>query len=406
MQIIITILIISFLFERYLDYRNRKTWSFSIPAELSDLYSPSEYEKAQSYDLAKDKLSKLASVFSLVLLLALIVSGGFNLLHQWTVTITSDLVYQSLLFFGVLFVASDIIQLPFSLYSTFVIEEKFGFNRSSIATFFMDKLKGYLIGGLLGGSLLAMFVLFYLITGANFWWIMWITIIIVSMLLSMFYASLILPLFNKLTPLPEGELRKALEEYCNKAKFPLTDLFVMDGSKRSNKANAFFSGLGSKKRIVLYDTLIEKHSIEELVAIMAHEVGHYKLKHTRLMLVTSFFQTGLMLWIFSLAINQPWLSEAMGGKEKTFVLGVLAFVILYSPISLFLGMLMNMLSRKHEYEADNFAAKTSSSDSLITALKKLSKDNLSNLQPDSLYVKIYYSHPTLLQRIRSLNGNC
>jgi STE24 endopeptidase len=263
-------------------------------------------------------------------------------------------------------------------------------------------LKGYLLGGIIGGCLLSMFVLFYQVAGANFWWIAWLSISGFTLLLSMFYASVILPLFNKLTPLPEVELRTALVNYCNKVKFPVSDLFVMDGSKRSAKANAFFSGLGPKKKIVLFDTLIEKHTVDELVAVMAHEVGHYKRKHTYKMTIISILQTGLMMFLLGQFINTPALSNALGSPIAVLGLGMIGFFMLYSPVSILLSMVTNSLSRKHEYEADAYAKETFGATPLMEALKKLSKDNLTNLTPHPAYVFMYYSHPTLLQRINSL----
>jgi len=297
---------------------------------------------------------------------------------------------------------SDLLLLPFSIYSTFVIEEKFGFNRTTIKTFILDKIKGYLLAATLGGSVISLFVLFYQYAGSSFWWIAWISISGFSLLISMFYASFILPMFNKLSPLPEGELRDALTAYCKKVNFPVSDLFVMDGSKRSSKANAFFSGLGPKKKIVLFDTLIEKHSVCELVAVMAHEVGHFKKKHTFTMIGISILQMGLMMFILGKFINTPDLSIALGADKAALPLGLIAFFLLYSPVSMILSIGMNMLSRKHEYEADNFAAETSSAIDLVNALKKLSKDSLSNLNPHPAYVFVYYSHPTLLQRMKNM----
>ena len=265
-----------------------------------------------------------------------------------------------------------------------------------------DKLKGYLIIATLGGSVMALFVLFYQYAGASFWWIAWLSISGFSLLISMFYASIILPLFNSLSPLPDGALRDALTAYCKKVGFPVADLFVMDGSKRSSKANAFFSGLGPKKKIVLFDTLIENQSVNELVAVMAHEVGHYKKKHTFTMIGMSVLQTGLMMFILGKFINTPNLSMALGASYAAFPLGLIAFFLLYSPVSMLLSIAMNILSRKHEFEADNFAAETSDANDLINALKKLSKDSLSNLNPHPAYVFVYYSHPTLLQRMNNM----
>ena len=266
--------------------------------------------------------------------MVMLFSGAFGWLYSFTGTFTQDLIWHTLLFFGIYGLAMDILNTPFSLYAVFVIEEKYGFNRTSIKTYILDKLKGYLLGGLIGGCLLSMFVLFYQVAASNFWWIAWLSISGFTLLLSMFYASVILPLFNKLTPLPEGELRTALVDYCKKVNFPVSDLFVMDGSKRSAKANAFFSGLGPKKKIVLFDTLIEKHSVDELVAVMAHEVGHYKRKHTYNMTIFSILQTGVMMFLLGQFINNPALSLALGAPTAVLALGMIGFFMLYSPVSI------------------------------------------------------------------------
>ena len=405
LYIIITIILFEYILERYLDHLNAKNYTPELPIELKGIYDETRYRKSQEYERANDKFSFYTSTFSLLLMLLLLFSGSFALLEKWALSITPDLVWSTLLFFGVLGLVADIIQTPFALYKLFVIEDNFGFNRITLKTFFMDKLKGYLLGGLIGGSLLTMFVLFYQLTGQNFWIYTWVAISLFTLVMVMFYASWIVPMFNKLTPLPEGSLRTKIEAYITKVSFKLDNLFVMDGSKRSAKANAFFSGLGSKKKIVLYDTLIEKHTEEELVAVLAHEVGHYKKKHTRLTLIISVLQTGLMLFILSIFINSPSLSQALGADGSSFVLGLLAFGMLYSPVSMLLSIVMNMLSRKNEYEADHYAATTYEAEPMRTALKKLSVDNLSNLRPHPLYVFFHYSHPTLLQRLEALKGS-
>lgn len=403
LYLIIIILLVDFILERSLDYLNSKTWSQPLPAEVKDLYDAEKYAKAMDYDKANSNFSLISSAFSLILMLAILLTGGFSSLNIWVQSITTHPIYSCLLFFAVLSIASDIITLPFSLYSIFVIEEKFGFNKMTIKTFIADKLKGYLIGGIIGGALLSAFVWFYGYAGENFWIYIWIIFSAFMLLMNMFYASWILPLFNKLTPLDEGELRTAIENYCSKVDFKLDNLFVMDGSKRSAKANAFFSGLGKKKRIVLYDTLINQHNTEELVAVLAHEIGHYKKKHTQQSFIVSIIQTGVTLFIFSRFVNNAAIAAAMGSAQPSLVLGMLGFGMLYSPVSMVIGLLMNILSRKNEYEADNYAATTYAAKPLADALKKLSVNQLSNLQPHPLYVFFNYSHPTLLQRLKAMH---
>lgn len=400
----ICVLFFNYLLEVFLEYLNGKKWSNKLPAELSDIYEPGKYKLSQEYDRTKKRFSLVTGAFNLVLMLILLLSGSFSLLDNWAMASGGSEIRGTLLFFAMLAILSDFIGLPFDMYRIFVIEDRFGFNRTTLKLFFTDKLKGYLLGGLLGGSLLALFVLFYQQTGSLFWLYAWFTLVLVMFLATMFYATWILPLFNKLTPLPPGALRAAIENYCNKVDFKLDNLFVMDGSKRSAKANAFFSGIGKKKRIVLYDTLIANHTEQELVSILAHEIGHYKRKHTRTGFFLSIAQTGIMLFIFSLFIHNPGLSAAFGSEHTSLRLGILGFFLLYSPISLIMGVLMNMVSRSNEFEADRYAAETSNGVALQESLKKLSVNNLSNLQPHPLYVYFYYSHPPLLQRLKALQS--
>jgi STE24 endopeptidase len=292
--------------------------------------------------------------------------------------------------------------MPFSIYDIFVIEERFGFNTTTLKTFLFDKLKTWFLGALIGGGILALIIWLYSITNDLFWIYAWIAMSLFSIFMSMFYSHIIVPLFNKQTPLPEGELRNAIELFADRSGFKLKNIFMIDGSKRSTKANAYFSGLGKKKRIVLYDTLIKDLSTEEITAVLAHEIGHYKKKHSFWNMLISIIQSGIMLYIFSIFVNHPELSKAMGSETISFQLGLIAFGIMYSPISLCIDLFMNILSRKHEYEADQFAKQNGVSEGLISGLKKLSEKNLSNLTPHPYYVFFYYSHPTLYQRIKSL----
>jgi STE24 endopeptidase len=402
LQLILIILIANYLLERYLDWINIRHWSNELPEELKGIYDEDKYRRSQEYEKTKTRFSFISSTFSLIVMLIVLLTGSFALLNNWVLTVTTHPVWSVLLFFGVITVLSDILNLPFSYYRVFIIEENFGFNRMNLKTFFLDKLKGYFLGAVLGGSMLYLFTWLYNTTGANWWIYTWIALSAVMLFMIMFYSSLIVPLFNKLTPMPKGELRNAIENYCSKVGFKLKDLFIMDGSRRSSKANAFFSGIGAKKRIVLFDTLINNHSNNELVAVLAHEIGHYKKKHTLYSFILSIVQAGLMLFIFSKVIDNPALSQALGSSKPYLQLGMLAFGLLYSPLSLVIGLLMNIISRKNEFEADRYAKTTFDSDSLITALKKLSVNNLSNLVPHPVYVFFYYSHPPLLERLRAL----
>ena len=401
-NLIVIIILFDFLFERLLDYLYLKNWSPELPQEAQGIFDEDKYKKSQEYYKVNNNFSTVVSVFSLIVMLLMLFLNGFAFVDSFVRSYTNNSIFMALLFFGILGLASDIIGIPFSLYKTFIIEEKFGFNKITLKTFLLDKIKGYLLAAIIGGGLISLIVWIYQSTGNLFWLYAWAAVSIFMLFATMFYASIILPLFNKLKPLEPGELRTAIEYYCSKVNFKLNNIFVMDGSKRSSKANAFFSGLGARKRIVLFDTLIEKHTTEELVAILAHEVGHYKKKHTQFGLILGVLQTGAMLFIMSLMISNPSLSKAIGVQQPSFHIGILAFSLLYSPLSELLGIIMNVFSRKHEFEADYFAATTYASEPLQTGLKKLSVDNLSNLKPHPAYVFVHCSHPPLLERLAAL----
>nr|MBK9649782.1 M48 family metallopeptidase [Bacteroidota bacterium] len=402
LTILVSIVVISFLFERWLDYLNSKTWTTSLPFELQGLYDEEKYAKAMQYDKVNSRFENFTATLSFTVTLIMLLMGVFGKWYTYCESFGLSYTLTHFLFFGSLFIFSDLLNLPFQLYQTFNIEQKFGFNQTTLSTFFADKIKGYLLGIMIGGPLMAAFIYFYQYSGPNFWIYAWVVISGFSLLMAAFYSSLILPLFNKLQPLAHGDLRTAIENYCNKAGFKISNLMVMDGSKRSAKANAFFTGLGQSKKIVLFDTLINQHTQEELVAVLAHEVGHYKHRHILVSMIISVLQMGVLLYIFSLFVNEPAISVAMGGNKPVLALGILGFGILYSPLSLITSLVMNFISRKNEYEADAFAAKTYSAEPLMNALKKLSVNHLSNLTPHAAYVFFNYSHPTLLQRIRAL----
>jgi len=399
---ILIIVILDFLLERLLDYLNRTYWSDELPAVLRDIYDPDRYKKSQQYLRTNHRFSQITETFNFILLIGMLFLGGFAFLDQLVRQITGHPILMALLFFGILGFVADLLGTPFSAYATFVIEERFGFNKTTVKTFLLDKLKGWFLGLIIGGGLLALIVWIYMVTGQWFWLIAWSVISSFTIFMAMFYSNLIVPLFNKQTPLEPGELREAIEAFAAKANFPLRDIFVMDGSKRSSKANAYFTGLGKKKRIVLYDTLIKDHPNEELVAVLAHEIGHYKKKHTTVGIITSIVQTGIMLFILSLFIDNPELSLALGSPEPSFHMGVLVFGILYTPLSMALGLILNILSRKHEYAADRYASVHYRPDSLKDALIRLSVNNLSNLRPHPAYVFFYYSHPPLLKRLQAI----
>ncbi len=402
--IIIGILLFDFILERFLEYLNSTQWSDQLPAEVKDIYDEKQYQKQQTYEKANFRFSMISSSFSFILIFLMFLFAGFAVVNNWALSVSDNPIGTALVFFGILLLVSDLLTTPFSIYDTFVIEEKFGFNKTTPKTFILDKLKGYILGILIGGGLLALIVFIYQLTTTDFWIYTWIVVTGFSIFMVLFYSNLIVPLFNKQTPLPDGELKSAIEAFSSKVGFKLDNIYVIDGSKRSTKANAYFTGFGAKKRVVLYDTLINDLTTSELVAVLAHEIGHYKKHHVIWSLLSGTVQTGVMLYLFSLFVGSSNLSVALGVEKPSFHIGLVAFGILYSPISLVTGLAMNIFSRKNEYEADAFAAKHFNGNELASALKKLSVKNLSNLRPHPVFVFFHYSHPTLLQRVQALKA--
>jgi len=402
--LIITIVILDFGWTQYLAYRNRKRMSPEIPVQLQGIYDEDKYRKQQAYQRENSRFGLLSGSVSFIIILLILIFQGFGWLDGEVRQYVESPLLVSLAFIGVLFIGNEIISLPFSYYDTFVIENKYGFNKSTPKVFWTDQIKGLLLSVILGGVILSALIWFYDNFGVHAWLYAWGLITAFSLFMTLFYSNVIVPLFNKQTPLEEGELRNAIEDFSRKAGFDLTNIYVIDASKRSTKANAYFTGLGKKKRIVLFDTLINDLDTEEIVAVLAHEIGHYKKKHIIKSLITSILYTGAMLFILSFFLNNQALAQALGSDIPSFHLGIIAFSILFTPISLIFGLIMNISSRKNEYEADAYAAGFGLSDALISGLKKLSVKSLSNLNPDSWNVFIYYSHPTLLQRIEKLKS--
>ena len=403
--ILIGILTISFIIDKILDTLNTKHFNDAIPEELKDVYDEDEYKKSQAYKKTNARYSNIIGLFSFALTIIFFFADGFKHIDNFARNYTEHPILVALIFFGVIMFGSDILSTPLAYYKTFVIEEKFGFNKTTKKTFFLDKIKGWFMTAIIGGGILALIIWFYQQIGKNFWIYAWILVAVFSLFMNMFYAKLIVPLFNKQTPLEDGELKSAIENYAKKVGFTLDNIFVIDGSKRSTKANAYFSGFGSQKRITLFDTLINDLETDEIVAVLAHEVGHYKRKHIIFNLIASILLTGFTLFILSLFINSSLLSEALGVSIPSFHIGLIAFGILYSPISEITGLFMNYMSRKFEYQADDYAKETFAGKPLITSLKKLSKNSLSNLTPHPAYVFMHYSHPTLLERVKNLQKN-
>ena len=403
LYLIISLVVFNYIFSTVLNFINNKYWKDEIPPIMQDYYKKDNYIKAKKYAKEKGQINLISSTLSTLITLLFLIFKGYGYLNLLISNYYEIPFLQSSMFFLSLFVLSDLISIPFSCYNTFVIEEKYGFNKMTVKTFIFDKIKSYLITIILGGALLYGALLLVNILENGFWLSLWLSLSILMLLINMFYADIIVPIFNKLKPLESGSLREKIEQYSQKVGYSLKNIYVIDGSKRSSKANAFFSGLGPRKTIALYDTLIANHTEEELVAVLAHEVGHYKKKHIVTSLILTILQLGLMSYLLEICLNQNEISEALGGNEPVFHLGLLAFTILYSPIGTILSVLMNINSRKNEFEADNYAKETYSGDSLSLALKKLSVDNLSNLYPHPFYTFLHYSHPPLLHRLEALS---
>ena len=401
--IFIFFILFGFVFSSILEYVNSKNWKDSVPDSLKDFYKESDYKKAKSYKLDRDRVSLISSLISTILTIIFIFSGVYGKVSDYSLYYFDSPFLQSASFFLFFLMISTIINLPISYYSIFTIEEKYGFNKSTLSTFIKDKIKGLIISLLIGGFILYISIQLYSFFEANFWLWLWIFLSAIIIFTNMFYTTLIVPIFNKLSPLEEGSLKNKIEKYSKKIGYSLDKIFVIDGSKRSSKANAFFSGLGPKKTIALFDTLIDKHEEDELVAVLAHEVGHYKKNHIKQGLLLSILQVGIICYILQLCLNEPNLSLALGGLESSFHLSLIAFSFLFSPLSIIIGIGMNIFSRKNEYEADKYAKETYNGESLKNALKKLSSDSLTNLYPHPLYVFVHYSHPPLLKRLEALD---
>ena len=401
--IFIGFIILNFSFSSILEYINDKNWKNDIPSELEDFYNKEKYLQAKEYKKLRGKVSLISSIISTSLTLLILSTGIYGYVSDYIYEIYSSSFIHSAIFFLFFYFINMIISIPVSFYSTFVIEEKFGFNKTTKKTFFTDILKGILMTLIIGGFLLGAALFIYDFFSDGFWIWLWLGLSLFTIFMSMFYTTLIVPIFNKLSPLENGTLKEKIHAYSKEIGYSLKNIFIIDGSKRSSKANAYFSGLGPKKTIALFDTLVEKHTEEELVAVLAHEVGHYKKNHIKQGMIISVIQIGLMCYLFEICTKLPEITTALGAEVGAFHLGLIGFSLLFSPIGLILGIFGNIISRKNEFEADDYAKKTYDGESLKLALKKLSVDSLTNLYPHPLYVFIHYSHPPLLERLKALD---
>ena len=402
--VFLLILCFGFFFEKFLEFINLKNWKSDIPDQMKEYYSENKYNESRMYQIEKGRISFIQSLVSFSLTFLAIFLGWFGYLDQIILGFTQDSFLRAGVFFLCLFFVGELVSLPFSLYNTFVIEQKFGFNKTTPKTYFFDKLKSYLLMFSVGGGLLYLTIITIEWVQYGYWIYLWVGLTVFMLSINMFYADLILPLFNKLTPIEDGSLKSKISEFSTKVGYSLKNIYVIDGSKRSTKANAFFSGIGPRKTIALYDTLIEKHTDEELVAVLAHEIGHFKRKHILVSLFLSVIQTGITLFLFEYFLNQPNISIAFGADNSSFHIGMIAFGIIFSPLGIVIGVAMNVLSRKNEFEADHYAKENYSATYLSTALKKLSADSLSNLYPHKAYVFVHYSHPPILKRLEKLKN--
>ncbi|SMD43428.1 STE24 endopeptidase [Aquiflexum balticum DSM 16537] len=400
--LILGIISFGFISEKTISYLNIKRPVPAIPKTLEQYVSLKKLKEAKSYHWANFEFGVLTSTVVFIITFAFIYFGFFGWLDAWLADKISHPIILSLVYFAVVFIGSDLLSIPFDYYHTFTIEEKFGFNKSTKKTYLLDKLKAYVISIVVGGGLLGLLLVLIHQMGKDFWWQFWLISAFFMIAVNLFYTAWILPLFNKLTPLEDGELKKLIVNYAKSVNFPLDNILVMDGSKRSSKANAFFSGFGKRKKVVLYDTLIEQHPPDELVAVLAHEIGHYKKRHIIWGMLVSVVQVGILLFILAQFIHSENMSLALGGSQMAIHLNIIGFTILFSPISSILGIGMNLLSRKNEFEADAYAKETYDGKPLAEALKTLSVNTLSNINPHPLYVFLNYSHPPLLQRLEKL----
>jgi len=401
--IILFILIFDYLLSFIVRTLNLKALDPTLPSEFEDTFDKEKYLKSQDYTRTNSKFSYITSTFSLLLSLVFIFGGVYNSIDQYVLSLGYNSILTGLLFFGFLSIITDILSLPFSLYSTFIIEEKFGFNKTTIGTFFMDKIKGYFLMLALGAPVLATILYFFNKFPVYAWLYAWLLLTVFSLVMQPVFNIFIAPMFNKFTPLPEGPLLSKIQDYLRKVDFPVKKLEVMDGSKRSSHSNAYFSGMGKNKRIALFDTLVEQMDDDEILAVIAHEVGHYKLKHVHMGILLSSLQSGIMFYILSWFIMNPDLFAVFKMENLSIYASLLFFSILYTPISMIMGFIFSFISRKNEFAADAYSAKTSNMpDKLITGLKKMSKENLSNLTPHWLNVMLNYSHPPVLERIKAL----
>ena len=374
-----------------------------IPDHFKKAYDKKKYAKSQKYLKTKTKFSLVSSTFSIVLIFLVIHLGIFGVLNEFVNLQTNHFILQGLLFISIIYIFQDIISLPFSLYSTFVIEEKFGFNKTTVGLFISDKIKGYAIF-IVMGSIIITPILYLFHEYENFGWLIaWSLLALFMIAVQPLFVYVISPMFNKFTPLEDGELRTAIEKYTTQVDFPLARIDIMDGSKRSAHSNAYFSGFGKSRRIAIFDTLVENHTNDEIVSVVAHEVGHYKLKHIIHGTIIGIIETGIMLFVFNFIMNDYALFRVFGVNDLSVNAGLIFFSMLYAPVTMITSVISNAISRKNEFEADNYSLQTTKNkEALISMLVGLAANNLSHLTPHPFKVFLSYSHPPTIDRIKAL----
>lgn len=403
--IILAAIIFDYALNGVADYLNLTRLRDDLPVSFRGVYDPNRYRKSQRYLKVNTRFGWMTATFNVSVILIFWFAKGFPLLDEWVRSFDYGPIITGLIYMAILLLSKGLLSLPFDIYATFVIEERFGFNQTTWHTFVMDLAKGLLLAVVLGAPLLAGILAFFVHAGTNAWWYCWVAVTLYMLGVQFIAPTWIMPLFNKFTPLEGGELKSAILSYAGSINFPIENVYVMDGSRRSSKSNAFFTGFGKHRRIVLFDTLIKRHPTGELLAVLAHEMGHYKKKHILQSMILGILQMGIMLYLLSIFISYQGLFDAFYMLQKSVYAGLIFFTMLYSPLNFFIGIFMQMLSRKNETEADRFSAETTRDpQSMVAALKKLSIHNLTNLMPHPLYVFLNYSHPPVLQRINELQG--
>ena len=400
--IIVAAILLNFLFEAVPNFLNIKHSTGKIPNSLQGIYDETEYQKQQNYLKTNQKFDICVLLATVVVNLAFLVFGGFAYINTIALTLFNSEILASLFFFGVVFVLDKIVSIPFEIYETFVIEEKFGFSTTTKRTFVLDEIKSFLLVALFGGLLLTLFELFFLYTPALFWVFSCLTFIVILLFANAFFSTLFVPLFYKQTPLEQGELRDKILSFTESVGFEIDNVFTIDASKRTNKSNAYFTGFGKRKRIVLYDTMLNELTSDEIVAVLAHEIGHYKKRHIWKNFAMSIMNVSVMLFLLGFCFGNNTIANALGVASANFHINMCGFSLLYAPLTILIGLVTNAVSRKHEREADAFAVEHGYGTQLIESLKKLSKKSLGNLNPHPLYVAFNYSHPTLKERIKNI----